>query len=119
MPIRWSALQLAEAVDEIERVIAQAEPFLAEAEKKTRRALGIPSLPEYMAERLRRLEFLVGRNLQDATGMTAKVREHIPKDAIEAERHSGKQQGLGLKSEPCSIRKRNDFDFWLKQQIKR
>ena len=48
MPIRWSAVSVAEAMDEIEALINQAEPFLAEAEEKAGQAKGIRNLPEYM-----------------------------------------------------------------------
>lgn len=105
-------------MDEIERLLNQAEPYLAEAETRTRQALNIPYLPEYMGERLRRLEFLVGRNLQDAKGMISKVREHIPQDAVEAERHSGRQQGFDLEVKPCVISERSDFMEALNKGIK-
>jgi len=44
--IRWSALQVAEAMDEVEALINEAEPILAEAEQRGRQAKGIRNLPE-------------------------------------------------------------------------
>ena len=95
MPIRWSAVQVAEAMDEVEALINQAEPFLAEAEEKARQAKGIWNLPEYMGERLGRLKFTIERR-QDIRLAIARIREDIPQGALEAERNRGPQQQLSL-----------------------
>ena len=116
MPIRWSAFDLAQAMDEVERLTTEAEPFLAEAESKARKATGIANLPQYMDQRLRRLIYTIERR-QDIGSAITRIRESIPQDAIEAERHSGKQQNLGLETGPCVIRKRDDFSFWLEQKM--
>ena len=41
MSIRWSALEVSEAMDEIEALLDQAEPLLAQAEQKAIQATGI------------------------------------------------------------------------------
>ena len=95
MPIRWSAVSVAEAMDEVEALINQAEPFLAEAEKKADQARGIRNLPEYMGDRLSRLRLTIeGR--QNIRLAIARVREDIPQGALEAERNRGPQQQLSL-----------------------
>ena len=118
MPIRWSALELAEAMDEVEKLINEAEPFLAEAEGKATKATGLPNLPQYMHQRLERLIFTIQRR-QDTTSAIARIHENIPKGVAEAERGAGKQLSLELDIKPCTIRKDDDFDFWLKQQLNR
>ena len=56
MPIRWSALKVKEAMDRVEEIVKpilepleQAKAVVAEAEK-------LPHLPDYMKQRLSRLE---------------------------------------------------------------
>ena len=95
MPIRWSTLKVAEAVDEIEALLNEAEPILAEAEQQARQSRGIPNLPEYMQERLGRLIFTIERR-ENIRLAIANVRKNIPEGAVEAERERGSQQGLGL-----------------------
>ena len=95
MPIRWSALQVAEAMDEIEKLLNQAEPFLAGAEAKAGKATGITNLPQYMLDSLHRLIYTIERR-QDTRSAIARIREDIPQDAIVAERQAGKQQGFYL-----------------------
>jgi len=93
--IRWSALQVAEAMDEVEALINEAEPFLAEAEQRARQAQGIRNLPEYMQQRLGRLIFTIDRR-QDMRGAIGHVRTSIPEGALEAERNRGPQQQFSL-----------------------
>ena len=96
MPIRWSAVKVSEAMDEVLQQLDLAESFLAEAEEKARAATRIPDLPDYMDQRLGRLIYTVeGRNAMKAA--IESVRENIPDGAIEAERERtkhGSQQGL-------------------------
>ncbi len=95
MPIKWSALQVAEAMDEVEKLLDQAEPFLAEAQAKVGKATGIRNLPQYMSQRIQGLIYAIearGRIKDSISG----VLNCIPQDAIEADRQAGKQQGLEL-----------------------
>lgn len=95
MPIRWSGLTVAKAMDEVENLLNQADPFLAEAETKARKATGIACLPQYMDQRLHRLAYTIEdrRRMREATNA---VRNAIPQDAIEAERQAGRQQAFSL-----------------------
>ena len=108
MPVRWSAVELAEAMDEVERLVTEAEPFLAEAEVTARKATSIPYLPQYLSQRLHRLIYTIEyrQAIRDAI---AKIRQSIPEGAVETERQSGRQQKIDLETQHCFIKKRNDF----------
>jgi hypothetical protein len=108
MPIKWSALAVSEAMDEVEGLLAQVAPLLVEAKARVGKATGIAHLPGYMDQRLQRLLFTIDR-MQDVRGAAARVREDIPQDALTAERQTGRQQPLELEVEPCIIRKPDDF----------
>ena len=96
MPIKWSAVKVSEAMDEVQQQLDLAESFLAEAEEKARKATSIPGLPDYMDQRLGRLIFTIKRR-EDMKAAIETVRKDIPDGAIEAElertKH-GSQQGL-------------------------
>jgi len=96
MPIKWSAIQVSEAMDEVQQQLDLAESFLAEAEEKASKATSIPDLPDYMDQRLGRLIFAIKRR-EDMKAAIESVRNDIPEGAIEAERERtkhGSQQGL-------------------------
>ena len=96
MPIKWSAVKVSEAMDEVQQQLNLAESFLAEAEEKAREATRITNLPDYMHQRLSRLIFTVERR-EDMKAAIESVRNNLPDGAIEAERERtkhGSQQGL-------------------------
>ena len=96
MPIKWSAVKVSEAMDEVLLQLGLAESFLAEAEKKAREATQIPDLPDYMHSRLGSLILTIGRRSSMKAAIKS-VCQDIPDGAIEAERDRGKygnQQGL-------------------------
>ena len=93
MPIRWSALQLSEAMDEIEALIDLAQPFFDEAKQKVREAKTIPNLPGYMDDRLSRLIYDIDR-IEAIRAAIASVRRDIPEEALQAERNMAKQSAL-------------------------
>ena len=95
MPIKWSALEVAEAMDEVEKLLGQAEPFLAEAQEKAGKATGIAYLPQYVDQRLRRLIYTIEAR-ENIRRAIEGIRDSIPKGAVEADRQAGKQKGLGL-----------------------
>ena len=45
MAIKWSAVKVSEAMDDVEAQISLAEQFFAEATKKANEARSIPNLP--------------------------------------------------------------------------
>ena len=56
MPIRWSALKVKEATDKVEEIVNPILEPLNKAREVVREARKIPNLPEYMGQRLARLE---------------------------------------------------------------
>jgi hypothetical protein len=93
MPIRWSALRLDAALDDVEALVSQAEPFIAEAKQKANKARGIPNLPQYMKGSLIRLIYTLER-IGAVRLDIASVRRGIPKSALELERSTQNQAKL-------------------------
>jgi len=96
VPIKWSAVRVSEAMDEVVEQVNLAEPFLAEARTRVEAARQIADLPQYINQYLIRLITDIGRLDYVKTAIEA-VRNAIPDSAIEAEqdriRH-GSQQSL-------------------------
>jgi len=96
MPIRWSAVKVSEAMDEVEAQVSLADQFFAEALKKANEARKIPNLPQYIDHRLIGLISEIER-IERIKDRITSVRKDIPDGAIEAERESqkyGSQQSL-------------------------
>ena len=96
MPIKWSAVKVSEAMDEVEQQVLLADQFIAEAKIKVEAAKSINNLPQYMTQRLSRLIDQLER-MEYIKGAIASVRKDIPDGAIEAERERtkhGSQQPL-------------------------
>ncbi|HUV75916.1 MAG TPA: hypothetical protein VMW00_04645 [Dehalococcoidales bacterium] len=96
MPIKWSAVKVSEAMNDVERQINLAESFLAEAKVKTEAARAIADLPQYIDQRLIRLICDIER-INNVRSSIEAVRQSIPDGAIEAEREhikNGSQQSL-------------------------
>ena len=89
MAIKWSAVKVSEAMDEVEAHVVLADQFIAEAKAKAVEAKKIPNLPEYMEQRLDRLIGDIDR-LEYIKGAIKAVRDNIPDGAIEAELEAGK-----------------------------
>lgn len=117
MPIRWSGLEVSEAMDGVEELVRKAEPFLAEAEARVAKATGIRNLPQYMSQRLQRLIFTI-QYRQNIKNSIATIRENIPGGAIEADSQARRQQSLGLDTAPHKVEQHDDFAEWLEQQMK-
>jgi hypothetical protein len=96
MPIKWSAVKVSEAMDEVERQIDLADAFLTEAKAKAEAARKIASLPQYVEQRLNRLIGDIER-IDSVRSAIDAVRKSIPDGAIEAEQErlkKGSQQPL-------------------------
>jgi len=96
MPIKWSAVKVSEAMDDVERQINLAEAFLAEAKVKAEIARKIADLPQYLDQRLIHLITEIKR-IDNVINAIEAVRQSIPDGAIEAEREhlkNGSQQSL-------------------------
>ena len=96
MGIKWSAVKVSEAMDEVEQQVQLADQFIAEAKAKAGKAKGIANLPGYLDQRLNRLIFTIER-IESVKDAIKGVRDAIPDGAIEAEQAQGKygnQQSL-------------------------
>ena len=96
MPIKWSAVKVNEAMDEVEHQISLADAFLSEAKAKAEAAKKIADLPQYIDQRLTRLICDIER-IDNVRSAIEAVRKSIPDGVIEAERDSakhGSQQSL-------------------------
>ena len=96
MPIKWSAVKVSEAMDQVQQQLDLAESFLAEARAKASVALNIADLPQYMEQRINSLIDQLNR-MEYIKGAIETIRKDIPDGAIEAERERtkhGSQQGL-------------------------
>ena len=89
MPIKWSAVKVSGAMDEVEQQVLLADQFIAEAKMKAREAKNIANLPQYMEQRLNRLIDQLGR-MEYIKGAIEAIRNDIPDGAIEAERESAR-----------------------------
>jgi len=89
MPIKWSAVKVSEAMDEVEAQVSLAEAFFAEAKAKAEAVKKIANLPSYMDDRLRRLIGDIDR-IDNVKGAIEATRNAIPDGAIEAERESAR-----------------------------
>jgi len=96
MPIKWSAVKVVRAMDEVEHQVALAEDFIAEAKTRAGNAKGIANLPSYLDQKLNRLIFTIER-IESVKDAIKGVRDAIPDGAVEAEQKRtryGQQQGL-------------------------
>ena len=96
MPIKWSAIKVSEAMDEVEYQVLLADQFIAEAKAKAKEALKIKDLPQYVEQRVDRLIDQLDR-MDNVKGAIESVRKDIPDGAIEAERErlkNGSTQSL-------------------------
>jgi hypothetical protein len=93
MPIKWSAVEVSEAMDRIEAEVNKAVPYLDKARAIARQARGISNLPLYIEQILHRFEFVIeaaiGNGYHEGSGnlrgCIKSVRDRIPDGAIEAE----------------------------------
>jgi len=105
VPIRWSAVKVQEAVDQIDFYIDQATAPLENAKAVAEAARKIPNLPQYIEDCFVRLlgeiERSIGGGMFDESGRllgcTERIRDRMPDGAIKDEqaklRH-GSQQSL-------------------------
>jgi hypothetical protein len=94
MPIKWSAMQVMEAADTIEKHIDAAVEPLECAREVARAALGIPNLPGYVGQRFAGLLGEIGRAIggtpaEPVGRLRARlqsIQDSVPKDDLEAEK---------------------------------
>jgi len=89
MPIKWSAVKVSEAMDEVEAQVLLADQFITEAKTKAEAAKKLPNLPQYMEQRLSRLIDQLNR-MDYIKSAIETVRKDIPDGAMETEQESSK-----------------------------
>ena len=97
MPIRWSAVRVSEEVDEIEELMNSIRPTLWRMREKAEELRRIPNLPGYIDQPTASMTFKVDNFNTYLKGYIERIRDHIPKDALEEERKAleyGSQQSL-------------------------
>jgi hypothetical protein len=105
MPIKWSALKVAEAMNMAEEYINQSVEPLEQARIVAREALNIPNMPQYVTQHLLRIigeiDRVIGGSQWEPVGRLKAgiqaVRESLPDGAVEDERkrlESGSQLSL-------------------------
>ena len=90
MPIKWSAVRISQAMDEVEAQLNLAQSFMDEAQAMVQEARRTPDLAGYIDQRLARLEFDIKDRFGRLKAAIESVRKAIPEGAIEAERGSGR-----------------------------
>jgi len=90
VPLKWSALQVSQAMDEVALLLAYAESDLRQAEEKTREVARITGLPDYLDQRLVRLCDTIEARSRMVDAVES-VRQSIPDGAVEAERKAREQ----------------------------
>lgn len=86
MPIRWSALQVSERLDELEKLLGEAEPLLVKLAEKAQETYSLPHVPDYIGQPLgwlkqKTLDFTAGQKQR-----INKARDYIPEDALAQEK---------------------------------
>jgi hypothetical protein len=97
MPIKWSAVKVGETVGEIEELMNSIRPTLWRMREKAEELRGIPNLPGYIDQPTVTMTSKVDNFNSYLKGYIERIRNLIPKDALEDERRAleyGRQQSL-------------------------
>ena len=97
MAIKWSALRVSEEVDEIEELFNSITPTLWRMREKAEELRRIPHLPGYIDQPTVTMTFKVDNFNTYMRGFMERIRDRIPKEALEQERKAleyGSQQSL-------------------------
>jgi uncharacterized protein YeeX (DUF496 family) len=97
MPIKWSTVKVSQTVDEIEELANSIRPTLWRIREKAQELRLIPNLPEYIDQPTATMTNKVDNFNSYMKGYIERIRDHVPKDALEDERKAleyGSQQSL-------------------------
>ena len=97
MPIKWSAVKVNQACDDVEAQLNLAEQFFAEAKKKAEEARKLSNLPQYIDQKLANLKFELESRIESLKIRVDSIREQIPEGEKETEREGtkyGNQQSI-------------------------
>jgi len=85
MPIKWSAVKVNQACNDVEAQLALAESFFAEAKTLAEEARKLPNLPQYIDQKLLGLTSELGYRIDNLKSKVDSIRKDIPDGAVEAE----------------------------------
>ena len=97
MPIKWSAVKVSEAMDEVEQLLNSITPTLWQIREKAREIKAIPHLPGYIDQPTSTMAWKVENFKDYMKGYIDRIRQSIPDGAMEEEKRStrhGRTQSL-------------------------
>jgi len=97
MPIKWSAVKVSEAMDEVEQLLNSITPTLWRIREKATEIRAIAHLPGYIDQPTSTMAWKVENFKDYMKGYIERIRKLIPEDALEDERKAreyGSQQSL-------------------------
>ena len=90
MPIKWSAVKVSQNADEVEELMNSIRPTLWQIREKTLELRRIPNLPGYIDQPAATMTFKVNNFNDYMKGYVERIRNLIPKDALDEERKAMK-----------------------------
>ena len=97
MPIKWSTLKVNQNVAEVEELMNSIKPTLWRIREKAEELRRVPNLPGYIDQPAATMTFKVDNFNNYMKGYVERIRNLIPKEALEEERKAmeyGSQQLL-------------------------
>jgi hypothetical protein len=97
MPIRWSTLRVSQNADEVEELMSSIKPTLWRIREKAEELRRIPNLPGYIDQPAVTMTSKVDNFNTYMKGYIERIRNLIPKEALEEERKAmeyGSQQSI-------------------------
>ncbi len=97
MPIKWSAIKVSEAMDEVEQLLNSITPTLWRIREKATEIRAIAHLPGYIDQPTSTMAWKVENFKDYMKGYIERIRNLIPKEALADERKAleyGSQQAL-------------------------
>ena len=86
MPIKWSARQVAESLDRLEKIIDEAEPILKGCGEEALATTKLPNLPEYMSQPLMGFAGDLDYFIEKCRSRIDRIRGYIPKADLAREK---------------------------------
>lgn len=97
MPIKWSPVRVSQNADEVEELMNSIKPTLWRIREKAEELRQVPNLPGYIDQPAATMTFKVDNFNNYMKGYVERIRNLIPKEALEEERKAmeyGSQQSI-------------------------
>ena len=97
MPIKWSPVRVGQNADEVEELMNSIKPTLWRIREKAEELRQVPNLPGYIDQPAATMTFKVDNFNNYMKGYVERIRNLIPKEALEEERKAmeyGSQQSI-------------------------